>query len=75
MFWSVHGCFRGVLGGVEGCIHALRGIGECVLLSSHQFPWCTNKSIDIFQKTRRLQMSQISKCPKVTVILSYREAS
>ena len=56
-------------------MHALRGIWECVLPNSHQFPWSTNKSTDIFQKTWRFQMSQISKCPRVTVILSYWEAS
>ena len=71
VFWSVQGCF----GSVGGCIHALRGIWEHFLLNSHQFPWCTNKSTDIFQKTWRSQMSQISKCPRVTVILSYWEAS
>ena len=63
LFWSVHECIR-----------ALRGIWECFLLNSHQFPWCTNKSTNIFQKTWRFQKSQISKCPIVTVILSYREA-
>ena len=56
-------------------MHTLRGIWECVLPNSHQFPWSTNKSTDIFQKTGRFQMSQISKCPRVTVILSYWEAS
>ena len=71
VFWSVQGCF----GSVGGCIHALRGIWEHFLLNSHQFPRCTNRNTDIFQKTWRSQMSQISKCPKVTVILSYWEAS
>ena len=70
VFWSVQGCF----GSVGRCIHALRGIWEHFLLNSHQFPRYTNKSTDIFQKTWRSQMSQISKCPKVTVILSYWEA-
>ena len=59
--WRVYPCFERYLGGF--------------LLDSHQFPLSTNKSTDIFQKTWRFQMSHISKCPRVTVILSYREAS
>ena len=58
-----------------GCIRALRVIWECFLLNSHQYTWCTYKSTDIFQKTWGSQMSQISKCPKVTVVLTYWEAS
>ena len=71
LFWSVQGCFWGV----GGCICALRGIWKWFLLNSYQFKWCTNKSTDILQKTWRFQISKISKCPKVTVILSYWEAS
>ena len=44
-------CPGGVFGGVGWCICALRGIWKCFLLNSHQYPWCTNKSTDIFQKT------------------------
>ena len=76
--WGAWGCFlsfQGCFGGVGGCIRALRVIWECFLLNSHQYTWCTYKSTDIFQKTWRSQMSQISKCPKVTVVLTYWEAS
>ena len=69
-FLSFQGCF----GGVGRCIRALRVIWECFLLNSHQYAWCTYKSTDIFQKTWRSQMSQISKCPKVMVVLTYWEA-
>ena len=76
--WGAWGCFlsfQGCFGGVGGCIRALRVIWECFLLNSHQYTWCTYKSTDIFQKTWGSQMSQISKCPKVTVVLTYWEAS
>ena len=75
--WGAWGCFlsfQGCFGGVGGCIRALRVIWECFLLNSHQYTWCTYKSTDIFQKTWESQMSQISKCPKVTVVLTYWEA-
>ena len=45
------------------------------LLKSHLYKWCTYKITDIFQKTWRSQMSQISKCPNITVILTYWEPS
>ena len=32
------GVLEGCWSGVGGCIHALRGIWECVLPNSHQFP-------------------------------------
>ena len=76
--WSAWGyflSFQGCFGSVIRCIWTLRVIWECFLLNSHQFTWCTYKSNDVFQKTWRSQMSQISKCPNVTVVLTYWEAS
>ena len=61
----------GVLDGVRG---AQGGVYSYVPFDILQFLEATNNILATFQYTWRSHMSQISKCPKVTVILSYWEA-
>ena len=62
--------FEGVRGAQDDLVVFSPSISSKFL----QFYEVAYKILDIFQYTWRSQMSQISKCPKVTVILSYWEA-
>ena len=63
--------FEGVRGAQDGLVVFSPSISSKFL----EFYEVAYKNLDIFQYTWRSQMSQIVKCPKVTVILSYWEAS
>ena len=86
--WKCLGYVRGdmgVSGDVQGCLGVSGGVGRCwggpkggvwqsFPLNFLQFQKVTNDILDIFQWTLRSQMSQISKCPKLRVVLGYWEA-
>ena len=66
--WGCQGELEGVGGGPKG------GVWQSFPLNFLQFQKVTNDILDIFQWTLRSQMSQISKCPKLRVVLGYWEA-
>ena len=86
--WKCLGYVRGdmgVSGDVQWCLGVSGGVGRCwggpkggvwqsFPLNFLQFQKVTNDILDIFQWTLRSQMSQISKCPKLRVVLGYWEA-
>ena len=66
--WGCQGELEGVGGGPKG------GVWQSFPLNFLQFQKVTNDILDIFQWTLRSQMSQISKCPTLRVVLGYWEA-
>ena len=78
MIWECVGIFEGLQGvfeGVRGAQDGLVVFSPSISSKFLEFYEVAYKNLDIFQYTWRSQMSQIVKCPKVTVILSYWEAS
>ena len=63
------------MGVLDGVGEAQGGVWYYFTFNFLKFQEVTNQILDIFKLAWRFQVSQISKCPNITVILTYWEPS